>query len=130
MAIALKLLVRFPPLLIALVTGLQGVFWLVRPESAAQSWGYELPDGGLALSSMIGSMTGYMLTISLCLFLGLFRKERFWYYPPMMLFFLLGVGRLTAGLVHGAPHMPERFIVEFVITGLLFLAARYGTPAR
>ncbi|MEO0551448.1 MAG: hypothetical protein AAFZ91_16140 [Pseudomonadota bacterium] len=123
----LKLLVQFPPLLFALVMGAQGIMWLVNPGRVTTSWGYTLPDGGLGLSSMIGTMTGYSLVVSICLFMALFRKERFWYYPPMMIFFFLGIGRLTAALVHGAPLMPERFIVEFIITGLLYLASRYAT---
>ncbi|MEL6519983.1 MAG: hypothetical protein AAFQ66_03410 [Pseudomonadota bacterium] len=127
MARVLKLLVLIPPLFFALVFGAQGIMFLIRPERAAETWGYVLPDGGLGLSSMIGAMAGYGLTISICLIIAVIRKARFWYYPPMIIFFFLAIGRLTAGLVHGAPMMPERFIVEFIIVGLLFLASRFAT---
>ena len=127
MARILKWLVFVPPALFAFVTAAQGVMWLARPERAASSWGIAVPDGGLGLSSIIGAMTAYSLTISLCLVIGMIRRERIWFYPPMMLFFFLAIGRITAGLVHGAPLDPSRFVVEFVITGLIFLASHYGT---
>ncbi len=120
----LKYLAQVPPLFIALVMGIQGAAWLIRPDAVARVWGYDLPEGGLALSSMIGSMAGYGLTVSISLFIGVFRKQSVWYYPPAMIFLFLGLGRLIAGLSFGAPHMPERYLVEFAIAGLLVIAAR------
>ena len=122
----LRWLVLVPPVFFAIVLMLQGIMWLFRPERAAVSWGFEVPDGGLALSSMIGALVAWSLTISATIFIAVIRRERVWFYPAMMLFFFLGVGRVVAGLLHGAPLDPTRFIVEFAITGLLFLASRYG----
>lgn len=126
----LKFLVQIPPLLFAIVFGLQGVMWLIRPERSAGSWGYDLPDGGMGLSSMIGAMSGYGLVVAICLLTALIRRERFWYYPPIMIFFFLAVGRTVAGLVHGAPLLLDRVIVEFIITALLFLASRYAAEPQ
>ena len=125
MAKVLKVLLQIPPALFALVFGVQGVLWYVRPDMAARSWGIDLPEGGMGLSGMIGAMAGYGVVMAACLVLALIRRERLWYGPPIILFLTLGTGRLVAGLFHGAPVVPERYIPEFVFAGLLFLAARY-----
>lgn len=130
MAKVLRLLVQLPPLLIALIFGAQGVMWLINPSRAAVFWGFAVPDGGLALSSIIGALSGWSLAIAVCLLTALVRKERVWYYPPIMIFVFLAVGRIVAGAAHGAPHMPDRFIPEFVFAGLIFLASRFVNERR
>ncbi|WP_017667817.1 hypothetical protein [Sandarakinorhabdus sp. AAP62] len=130
MASILKRLVRLPPLLLALIFGAQGIMWLVDPVRAARFWGFAVPENGMGLSSMIGAMAGWGLTIAICLALALIRRERFWYYPPMMIFACLALGRLVAGAAHGAPPLPERIVPELAFAGLLFLAARFAGTVR
>lgn len=125
MAKVFRLLVQLPPLLIALIFGAQGVMWLINPTRATVFWGFDVPESGIALSSMIGALSAWSLTISLCLLIALFRKERVWYYPPVMIFMFLALGRIVAGAAHGAPHLPERFVPEFVFAALIFLASRF-----
>lgn len=127
MARFLKPLAYVPPVLLGLMFLLQGGSALIRPAVAAKAWGFELPDGGFALSSMVGIMASHGMALSLCLFIAVFRRERVWYYPPMLMFFFLGLGRLVAGTAHGAAFMPERFIAEFVFVGLLYLSSLYAT---
>lgn len=125
----LGVIVQLPPALLALIFGAQGITWLTRPASAARFWGFPVPEGGLGLSSMIAALGSLCLTIALCLLLALIRRQRVWYYPPMMMFGLFAVGRIVAGVVHGAPILPGRFIAELLFVGLLFLATRAtGTP--
>ncbi|MBA4048703.1 MAG: hypothetical protein C0476_09205 [Sphingomonas sp.] len=129
MARYIRLLAQLPPALLALIFGAQGIMWLIRPTSAARFWGFPVPEGGLGLSSMIGALASWCLIIALCLLLALIRKQRIWYYPPMMMFGLFAIGRIVAGVAHGAPLLPERFIPELVFVGLLFLASRAtGAP--
>ncbi|MEL6237889.1 MAG: hypothetical protein AAFQ90_04765 [Pseudomonadota bacterium] len=123
----LKLLAFVPPVLLGLMFLLQGASALINPDTAARAWGFDLPDGGFALSSMVGIIASHGLALSLCLFIGVIRRERVWYYPPMLMFFFLGLGRFVAGTVHGAAFMPERFIPEFVFVGLLYLSSIYAT---
>lgn len=130
MASFLKRLVRLPPLLLALIFGAQGIMWLIEPVRAAKFWGFAVPDGGMGLSSMIGAMAGWGLTIAICLLLALIRRERFWYYPPMMIFGCLAIGRLVAGAAHGAPPLPERIVPELAFAGILFLASRSAANPR
>lgn len=120
----LRYLAQLPPLLLALIFGVQGIMWLINPARAVRFWGFPLPEGGLGLSSMIGALAGWSLTIAVCLLLALIRRQRFWYYPPMMIFGLLALGRIVAGTMHGAPLLPERFIPELVFVVLLYLAAQ------
>lgn len=124
MAKILKWLVQLPPLLLALMFGVQGILWLVRPASAVKASGYELPDGGLGLNTMIGVNASWAMTICVCLLLALIRRERVWYWPPIMTLGFLAFGRIVAGVAHGAPHLPERYIPELVFVGLLLLAWR------
>ena len=126
----IKYLVQVPPVLLALIFGVQGVTWLINPFAAVRFWGFPLPAGGLGLSSMIGALAGWALTIAVCLALGLIRRERVWFYPPMIIFGSMALGRIVAGAFHGAPPLPERFVPELVFVGLLFLAARSVSPPR
>lgn len=122
-------LFQLPPLLLALIFGAQGIVWLVNPARAAKFGGFGVPEGGLGLSTMIGVMAGWSLTIAVFLLLGLIRKERVWYYPPMLIFGVLAFGRIMAAALHGAPFLPERIVPELVFVALLFLAARSaGVP--
>ena len=129
MARFLRTLALLPPALLALLFAVQGTLWLVNPARAVRFWGFPVPEGGLGLSSMIGGLASWCLTIAACLLLALIRRQRFWYYPPMMMLGMFAIGRIVAGGVHGAPLLPERFVPELVFVGLLYLAARTtGTP--
>ena len=120
----LRALVQLPPLLLALIFGAQGIMWLINPPSAVRFWGFAVPEGGLGPSSLIGALAGWALTIAVCLSLALLRRQRFWYYPPMMIFGILAIGRIVASAVHGAPHLSERYIPELIFVGMLYLASR------
>lgn len=127
MARYLKLLVQLPPLLLAILFGFLGIRSLTNPDRAAAFFGYELPDGGLGLSSFLGHSASWALTISVCLLLGLIRKERTWFFPPMMLFGFFALGRIVAAVGHDAPFLANRVIPELAFAALLFLASRHVT---
>ena len=125
----LRTLALLPPGLLALLFGAQGVLWLVDPARAVRFWGFPVPEGGPGLSAMIGVLASWCLTIAGCLLLALIRKQRFWYYPPMIMLGVFAAGRIVAGVVHGAPPLPQRFVAELVFVVLLYIAARTtGTP--
>lgn len=124
MAEVLSLAVRVPPLLLGILFGFLGIRSLTNPDRVAAFFGYEFPSEGLGLSSLIGHSASWALTISTCVLLGLIRKERSWFYPPMMLFGFFALGRIAATLLHGAPVHPERVVPELAFVGLLYLAAR------
>jgi len=128
MAKILTWAVRVPPWLLAILFGFLGIRSLTNPERAAAFFGYQFPDGGLGLSSLVGHAASWALTISACLLLGLLRKERAWFFPPMMLFGFFALGRIVAATFHGAPFQVERVIPELVFVGLLYLASRQVPP--
>ena len=128
MSTFLKILAQVPPVLLGLLFCLQGGLALVNPESAANSWGFAWPDDGKAMSGMAGLMASHGAALGLCLLIAVIRRESVWYYPPMLLFFFLGMGRLVSGAAHGAAFLPERFIPEFVFVVLLFIASRSAAP--
>ena len=93
----LKLLVLLPAIFF-LVTGIR---WLVAPAAIAPTFGLTLADG-LGLSSQIGDMAGFFLTLGSCMLIALIVERRSWYYPPMMLLAITALGRVVAWLLHDA----------------------------
>lgn len=114
----LGLLVLLPAILF-IVTGLR---WLVDPAGVAPDFGLVLGEG-LGLSSQVGDMSGFFLTLGACMLVALLSSRRTWYYPPAMLLLLTAVGRVIAWLVHDAALAPQ-IGVEVVVAVILLIASR------
>ncbi len=127
---SLNILIQIPPVLLAMLFTAIGAAWLFVPASGARAFGFELPTDGPILSATIGTSAAFSLTIAMCLIIGIWRKAGIWYYAAAMLYFFVGIGRVAAGALHGAPHVPERYLVEFAFAALLVLAARNGIVSR
>ena len=110
----------FLPAILFLVTGLR---WLVDPAGVAPEFGLVLGDG-LGLSSQVGDMSSFFLTIGILMLAALVTGRRVWYYPPAMLLLLTAIGRLIAWLVHDAALAPQQIGVEVVVTVILLVASR------
>lgn len=110
----------FLPAILFLVTGLR---WLVDPAGVAPEFGLILGDG-LGLSSQVGDMSSFFLTIGILMLVALVTGRRVWYYPPAMLLLLTAIGRLIAWLVHDAALAPQQIGVEVVVTVILLVASR------
>ena len=110
----------FLPAILFLVTGLR---WLVDPAGIAPEFGLVLGDG-LGLSSQVGDMSSFFLTIGILMLVALVTGRRIWYYPPAMLLLLTAIGRLIAWLVHDAALAPQQIGVEIVVTVILLVASR------
>jgi hypothetical protein len=115
----LKLLVLLPAIFF-LVTGIR---WLVAPAAIAPAFGLTLADG-LGLSSQIGDMAGFFITLGSCMLIALISEHRSWYYPPMMLLAITALGRIVAWLFHDATLAVSQIIVEVVVALILLLASR------
>jgi uncharacterized membrane protein len=109
----------FLPAILFLVTGLR---WLVDPAGVAPEFGLVLGDG-LGLSSQVGDMSSFFLTMGICMLLALVTGRRVWYYPPTMLLLLTAIGRLIAWLLHDAALAPQ-IGVEVVVAVILLVASR------
>ena len=103
-----------------LVTGLR---WLVAPGGVAPMFGLTLAEG-VGLSSQVGDMSAFFLTLGICMLVALVSGQRSWYYPPVMLLLLTAVGRLIAWLFHDAALAPDLIGLEILVAAVLLVASR------
>lgn len=115
----LRLLVLLPAILF-LVTGVR---WLVEPAGIAPDFGLILAEG-LGLSSQIGDMAGFFLTLGSCMLIALISERRSWFYPPIMLLAVTALGRIVAWLWHDATFAFSQIMLEVVVALVLLLASR------
>ena len=121
---AIKLLVLLLGILF-LVTGLR---WLLAPAGIAPDFGLTLGTG-IGLSSQVGDMSAFFLTLGVCMLMGLTTRRSIWYYPPIMLLSLTAVGRVLAWLIHDAA-LATQLIAPEVIVSLVLLFASRRLPSR
>ncbi len=115
----IKVLVVLPALLFLTM----GVRWLVAPAGVAPDFGLTL-ETGLGLSSQVGDMTGFFLTLGICMLLAVITGQRTWYYPAIMLLSITAVARILAWLVHDAALAIDMIAVEVIVSALLLFASR------
>lgn len=115
----LGLLVLLPSILFVVT----GVRWLVDPAGIAPEFGLSL-EQGLGLSTQVGDLSGFFLTMGICMLTALVTGRRAWYYPPMLLLFLTAVGRVVAWLLHDAALAPQ-IGVEVLVALILLVASRF-----
>ena len=107
-----------------IITGLR---WLLAPAGVAPEFGLVLSTG-VGLSSQIGDMSAFFLTLGVCILMGLITQRATWYYPPIILLSLTAVGRLLAWLLHDAA-LAMNLIAPEVIVALILLIASRRLPA-
>jgi len=115
-----RILVLVPGVLF-LVTGLR---WILAPAAVAPEFGLVLGNG-IGLSSQVGDMSAFFLTLAVCILMGLTTQRSIWYYPPIILLSLTAIGRTLAWLLHDAALATDLIVPEVVVALILFLASRY-----
>ncbi len=115
-----RILVLVPGVLF-LVTGLR---WLLAPAAVAPEFGLVLGIG-IGLSSQVGDMSAFFLTLAVCILMGLTTQRSIWYYPPIILLSLTATGRILAWLLHDAALATALIVPEVMVALILFLASRY-----
>ncbi len=115
----LRVLVLLPAILF-LVTGLR---WLVAPAGVAPTFGLTL-EQGVGLSSQVGDMSAFFLTLASCMLIALISGRRSWYYPAIMLLSITAVGRVLAWLVHDATFALDLIATEVIVSVILLVASR------
>ena len=93
----LKLLVLLPAILFVVI----GLRWLVAPAGIAPNFGLTLQEG-IGLSTQIGDLSSFFLTLGICMLIALTSQRRIWFYPPMILLGITALGRIIAWLFHDA----------------------------
>ena len=119
MSIALRAIVLLCGVLF-IVTGLR---WLLAPAGVAPEFGLVL-SSGIGLSSQIGDMSAFFLTLGVCILMGLTTQRTIWYYPPIILLSLTAVGRVLAWLLHDAALATDLIAPEVIIALILLIASR------
>ena len=108
--------------LLALVFASIGFRWLVAPEGVATEFGMTLMEG-LGLSSQIGDLGAFFLSLAIFILLALTTGRRTWYYPAVLLLSLTAMGRVVAWLLHDAALAPQ-IVVEILVAVILVIASR------
>ena len=103
-----------------IVTGLR---WLLAPAGVAPEFGLVL-SSGVGLSSQIGDMSAFFLTLGVCILMGFTTQRTIWYYPPIILLSLTAVGRVLAWLLHDAALATDLIAPEVIIALILMIASR------
>jgi hypothetical protein len=115
----LKILVLLPAILFLVI----GVRWLVQPAAVSPMFGLTL-EQGVGLSSQVGDMSAFFLTLGSCMLIALISGRRSWYYPAIMLLLITAVGRILAWLVHDATLALDLIVPELLVSVILLLASR------
>ena len=122
-----KIALRAIVLLCGVLFIITGLRWLLAPAGVAPEFGLVL-SSGVGLSSQIGDMSAFFLTLGVCILMGLITQRAIWYYPPIILLSLTAVGRLLAWLLHDAA-LAMNLIAPEVIVALILLIASRRLPA-
>ena len=115
----LKVLVLLPAILFVV----SGIRWLVAPAGIAPQFGLTL-ETGVGLSSQVGDMAGFFLTLGICMLTALVSGRRSWYYPPVLLLLITAIGRILAWLLHDAALATDLIAPELVVAAILLVASR------
>lgn len=102
---------------------LLGLGWWIVPGIASAQLGMDLL-GGIGLSSQIGDVGAFFLTLGACILIGISTGNRFWLYPAIMLLALATLGRLAAWAFHDAALATRMIAVEWVVLAVLVLLCR------
>lgn len=107
----------------ATLFALMGIGWLVKPEAVSPQLGMRLEEG-VGLSSQIGDLAAFFLTLAACTLTAVVTRKPFWLYPPIMLLGIAAFGRIVAWLFHGAPFAMQMVAVELMVLSLLTLVVQ------
>ena len=108
--------------LLALVFASIGFRWLVAPEGVAAEFGMTLMQG-LGLSSQIGDLGAFFLSLAIFILLALTTGRRTWYYPPIILLGLTAIMRTLAWMFHDASLAVDMIAVEIIACVVLYLGS-------
>lgn len=99
-----------------------GVGWLVAPALVAAQLGMTLLTG-VGLSTQIGDLTSFFLTLGGCMLIGLITGNRVWFYPAIMLLGFAAGGRILAWFFHDAALALDMIAVEVFMAALLYFVS-------
>lgn len=113
-----KVIIAIPAVIFFVV----GTGMLLMPNFVSAQLGMTLLEG-VGLSTQIGDLASFFLTLSSCILLAIALGKAFWLYPAIMLLGYAVLGRLVAWAFHGAAFAADMIAVEVVVIVLLYFAA-------
>ncbi len=119
----LKKLLTIVVVLFGILFVVSGLRWLVDPGGIAPELGLSL-ESGVGLSTQIGDLAAFFLTLGLCILSALVTKQRSWYLPAVALLLIAAVGRVVAWVVHDAALALNLIAPEIIIALILLAASR------
>lgn len=125
MRLVLKILVT----VLSILFIVNGIRWLVAPAGIAPMFGLTL-DHGIGLSSQVGDMAGFFLTLGSCALIGMISGQRIWFYPAIMLLGITATGRILAFILHDATLATQMISVEVIAAIVFFAASRKLTSVE
>ncbi|PCI32531.1 MAG: hypothetical protein COB54_06930 [Alphaproteobacteria bacterium] len=115
-------IIRILLILPAILFITMGLRWIVAPTGIAGELGLTLMDG-VGLSSQIGDMSAFFLTLGLCALMGVVTENRTWFYPPVIMLALTALGRVLAWLLYDASFAGALIAPEVLIALLWYFGS-------
>ena len=100
---------------------IMGLRWVIDPSSAAVSLGMPLLDGA-GLSTQIGDIGSFFVTIGSMTLIGVITQIRHWLYAPSILLLVAALYRILSTILHGATFALPSIMIEIVVGLFLILA--------
>ena len=100
---------------------LMGLRWIIDPSSAAASLSMPLLEGA-GLSTQIGDVGSFFITIGAMTLIGAIKQERHWLYAPSMLLLVAALYRVLSTILHDAAFVLPAIAIE-IIVGLFLIFA-------
>ena len=109
--------------LLGAVFFVMGLLWILSPSEIAEKLGIFglLETKDLALSTQIGDLGSFFITVGAMTLIGALTQTRHWFYAPSMLLLVAALFR-SLSTFHGAPFATEQIIIE-VVVGLFLIFA-------
>ena len=101
-----------------LINGLQ---WIISPATIAEQLGMPLLEG-VGLSTQIGDMGSFFITVGAMTLIGVITQTRHWFYAPSILLLVAALYRTLSAALYGAPFVISAIAVE-VVVGLFLIFA-------
>ena len=101
-----------------LINGLQ---WIIAPANIAAQLGMPLLEG-VGLSTQIGDMGSFFITVGAMTIIGALSQTRHWFYAPSMLLLVAALFRTLSTAIYGAPFVLPAIFVEISV-GLFLIFA-------
>lgn len=100
---------------------LMGLRWIIDPSSAAASLSMPLLEGA-GLSTQIGDVGSFFITIGAMTLIGVIKQKRYWLFAPSMLLLVAALYRVLSTVLHGAAFALPSIAIEMTV-GLFLIFA-------